>query len=360
MRSKFLVLTTLLVACASESAQPPSIMPPNGGIRPVHGVPGGQSAAGLLFGPGSSFVPNGPTAPGTASFSNAPYSEEPTSAGTGAFSITIDGQLYSATAPDTFSLPLTDENGATYLGLVGMQERPGPNGTMLIDEVVVIVPESDFAPGATVAFDGNDRMAFFASGDEMADAPSVFGAALTGSVTFTAGSLAPGGTVSATVAGDFGSIDWVPPPPPPGGTGSISDGNYDLAIQGPAEVYCEGALAGQEAAFASITAASLGLTNGPVAVANNGSGVDISGAAITSAFGASPFALDPMGDGLVAGITNENAAGPAGTTFVGKYLVFDGASASAMFVNGGAGAGYVNANNDGQCSVAFGATLTAP
>ena len=358
MRSQFLILT-FMAACGSESTQPPSIMPPNGGIRPVHSVPGGQGAAGLLFGPGSSFVPNGPTAPGTASFTNAPYSEQPTSAGTGAFSITIDGQLYSAPAPDTFSLPLTDENNTQYLGLVGMQERPGPNNTTLIDEVVVIVRDTDFAPGATVAFDGNDRMAFFASGDEASDAPSVFGAALTGSVTFTAGSLAPGGSVSATVAGDFGSIDWVPPPPPPTTGGSISDGNYDLAIQGPAEVYCEGALVGQEAAFAGITAASLGLANGPVAVANNASGsADISGAVITSAFGGSPFALDPVGDGLFAGFTNENAAGPAGTTFAGKYLVFDGASASPMFVNGGAGAGYVR--NDGQCSVSFGATLTAP
>lgn len=353
--SKVLLLSTL-AACANEPTQPTSIMPPNGGIRPVHSVPGGQGAVGLLFGPGSTFVPNGPTAPGTASFVAAPYSDDqPTSAGTGALDITIDSQLYHSTSLETFSLSLTDDTGAPYLALVGFADRPGPNNTTLVDEVIVIVPESDFAPGATVAFDGNERIALFASGDAEADAPSVYGAALTGSVTFTSGSLTVGDSITANVAGDFGSIDFVPPP---NGGGTITDGTYDLAVVGPADVYCEGGLAGQEAAFASITAASLGLTGGPVTLANTPNGVTIGGAPISSAFGAATFDLDSMGDGLYAGFTNENAAGPAGTTFVGKYLVLDGASASPMFVNGGVGAGYVR--NDGQCSVAFGATLTAP
>lgn len=356
MRNKVLVLA-LLAACAGDSTQtqPPTIMPPNGGVRPVHSVPGGQSAAGLLFGPGTSFVPNGPTAPGTASFANAVYSEdEPTGAGTGAMNITIDNVGYSSATLDTFAVSLTDDNNNPYLALVGITERPGPGGATWIDEVIVIVPQSDFAPNATVAFDGNERMALFASGDPNEEAPSVFGAALTGSVTFSSGSLTPGGTISATVAGDFGSIDWVPGGGG-GGGGTITDGSYDLAIQGPAEVYCEGALAGQEAAFASITAASLGFANtASVGVANTATGVAITGA---PGF-ASPFDLDPVDTGLYAGITNENAPGPQGTTFVGKYFVVDASSASATFINGGVGAGYVR--NDGQCSIAFGATLTAP
>ncbi len=354
-----LLFATLTAACVSPSEPTaPLPTPPGHGIRPVYNVPGGGAAA-ALFGPGASFMINGPTAPGSASFSSAPVTDEqtePTTSGTGALQITVDGVAYAAPALDTFAILLAD--GSTpYVALLGYAERPGPNATTVVDEVIVIVPQSDVAAGATVALDGQDRVALFASGDAAADQPSVFAAAVTGSVTFTGGGVALGGTLSATVAGDFGSIDFVDPGPGTGG-GTLTDGAYSLDVVGPAEVYCDGTLAGQEAAFASITAASLGLGNGSVAIGNGG--LAISGAPIAAGFGLPSLDLSEVDSGLWAGFIDENVAGPAGTTRAGKYLVLDASTASATFVNGGVGAAYLNAAQDGQCSVAFGATLTAP
>ncbi len=354
-----LLFATLTAACATNAGPTDQVVPtpPEHGIRPIYNVPGGSAVAELLFGPGSSFMITGPTAPGTASFASAPVTEpesEPTSSGTGALQLTVDGQPYAAPTLDSFTF-LLDDPTASYLAMVGYAERPGPNASTLIDQVIVIVPQSDFAIGATVALDGNQRVALFASGDASADGPSVFAAAVTGSVTFTAGSPTVGGTISASVAGDFGSIDFVDPGTGSGG-GTLSDGVYTLTVTSGADVYCEGSLAGQEAAFASITAADLGLTGGAVAIGNGG--LAISGAAIVAGFATASLDLSEFDTGLFAGFTDETAPGPVGTTFVGKYVVLDGGSASPTFVNGGVGAGYVTA--DGQCSVAFGATLTAP
>jgi hypothetical protein len=363
---KVLLLSTLTAACATETepAQPNPILPPGGGVRPSHSVPGGDQAISLLFGPGSSFVPAGPTAPGTASFVAAPVTDEndpngPASPGTGGMTITIGSELFSSTSLETFSVALTDDNANPYLALVGYAERPGPAATSIVDEVIVIVPASDFAPGATIQLDGNERVALFASGPSDADQPSVYGAALTGSVTFTSGSMTVGDTITANVAGDFGAIEFLPGGGGGGGGGTITDGAYTLTVFGPSEVHCEGTLVGQEAAFASITASDLALTGGAVTLANGTNLVTIAGAPIASGFGAASLDLDSM-DGLYAGFTNENAPGPAGTTFVGKYLVVDSGSATATLINGGVGAGYTTANDDGQCTVALGASLTAP
>ncbi len=357
--AKTLLLATLTAACVSpsEPIDQPLPTPPGHGIHPVYNIPGGGAAA-ALFGPGSSFMLNGPTAPGSASFTGAPVTDEqtqPTTSGSGALSITVDGVAYAAPALDSIAILLAD--GPTpYVALVGYANRPGPNATTLVDEVIVIVPQSDVVAGATVALDGQDRVALFASGDEAAAQPSVFAAAVTGSVTFTNGGVTLGGTLSATVAGDFGSVDFVDPGPGTGGT--LTDGGYSLDVIGPADVYCDGTLAGQESAFASITAASLGLGNGSVAIGNGG--LAISGAPIAAGFGLPSLDLAEIDTGLFGGFIDENVAGPAGTTRAGKYLVLDASTASATFVNGGIGAAYMNAAQDGQCSVAFGATLTAP
>ena len=358
--TRALLLTTLMAACATEPADHTVPMPPDKGLHQILNVPGGSGAVALVFGPGSSFMQTGPTAPGNASFVAAPYTEdEPMNAGTGSLHVTVDGQLYDAPTVESFSIGLTDDNGAPYLALVGYAEHPGPSASTIVDEVIVIVPSSDFAVGATVQLDGNERIALFAHGDVADQAPSVFAAAVTGSVTFSAGSATVGGAISATVNGDFGSIDFVPGSGGGSGSGTITDGAYTLAVNGPAEVYCDGSLAGQEAAFASITAASLGLTGGSVTLTNTTPAVSIAGAPIAAGFGAASLDLEAQDD-VFAGFTNENAPGPAGTTFVGKYLVLDGGSATPTFVNAGVGAGYVTASNDGQCSVAFGASLTAP
>jgi hypothetical protein len=354
--TNMLLLTTLTAACATDPAAPdPSVpTPPAHGIRPVYNVPGGSGAAGLLFGPGSSFVIDGPTAPGTGSFTGAPVTDvdtEPTIGGAGALHLTVDGQIYAAAAIDTYAT-LIDDGTTSYLALIGQVERPGPNASTIFDGLIVIVPASDFAIGTTVALDGNDRVALFASGDANAEGPTVVAAAVTGTVTFTAGSATIGNTITATVAGDFGAIDFVDAGP---SGGTLTDGTYTLALSAPVDVYCEGSLAGQESAFASITAADLGFTGGTVTIGSGG--LAISGAPITAAFGTASLALSDSG-GVLVGSTDLDAPGPAGTTYVDNYLALDTGSATPMFVNAGVGAGYVTA--DGQCSIAFGASLSAP
>jgi len=353
-----LLLVATAAACTS-SPHDTSIVPPDRGVRPIYSVPGGSGASELLFGPGVRFVFNGATAPGTASFVGAPVldqDDEPTTSGSGAANITVDGTQYSVATLDSFAFLL--EDSTSYVALVGYAERPGPSTSTTIDEVIVIVPASDVVAGATVQLDGDDRLALFASGDPEQESPSVVAAAVTGSVTFSAGTATAGSTVSATVTGDFGAIEFVDDGGPTTGGSTLADGSFSLALAGGADVYCDGSLAGQESAFASITAASLGFTDGTVTI--GGSGTTIAGSPIAAGFGTPSLALENVDDGLFAAFSEESAAGPAGTTLVGKYIVLDASSASATFINAGVGAGYITANDDGQCSVAFGAALTAP
>ncbi|MEO8700543.1 MAG: hypothetical protein ABI867_10890 [Kofleriaceae bacterium] len=306
---------------------------------------------------GSSFVVTGPTAPGDATFVSAPYSLGdigPT--GDGDLHVTVDGQLYAAATLDSFAFGLTDDDDVPYLALIDYKETPGPSDTM-IDGVVVIVPASDFAVGATVALDGNQRLALFDHGPRTTGSPHVFAAAVTGSVTFTAGTATLSGTVSAAVSGDFAPIEFVPGPGDAGNAGTISDGTYTLAVQASPAVHCEGSLAGHEAAFSSVTAASLGLAGGAVTLTRSDDVLAISGAPITAGYGVPSLDLQPLA-GIFVGSTSDHAPGPAGTTFVGKYVVLDATTASPQFINAGLGAGFVN--SDSQCSVSFGATLMAP
>ncbi len=357
------VLAATLCACAQPDSVEPGPdpdrtvpMPPGAGIRPIHSVPGGSAVAQMMFGENASYMTSGPVAPGSAHFDAATYSTtgEPLGAGTGGFSISIDGTLYTATT-DTMAFQVYDDPGTPYLALVGFDDASSGT-TSFAHQVVVVVPESDFAIGATVALDGNERMALYANGDPMKDEPDVVGAATTGTVTFTSGTLVDGAMITASVAGDFGAIDIVPGTPPGGGT--ISDGTYTLNVSGPGEVFCDGAMAGSEAAFAGITLGDLGFTSGSVTIASAG-GLEISCSPISAAFASSPLKLDSDGD-VVFGVVDLSGPGPASTTLAGKFLALETSSASPTFVNGGVGAGYVNAAGDGGCSVSFGATLTNP
>jgi len=348
-------------ACTSDPqvTQPPTVqLPPSGGLHPIHQVPAGGHA--MLFGGGSSFTFVGPTAPGTASYTDAPVFDingsgmGPGQPGGGSMSITINGTSYAAPAIESATLLLGDPDGSgtDYIALDGYTTYAGPGGVTYASEVTVIVPKTDFAVNATVSLDGNDRVAMFANGPADAMEPTLVGAAITGTLTFTAGDLDT--VVSGTVAGDFGQIDYVPDPPP---TGTITAGSYALAVVGPAEVYCDGTLAGHEADFAGVTMADLGVGNASVAVtAPSAAVVDIAGAPGFTGV----FELDDQGGGLFAGFTTETGSGPSGTTYLGKYLVFDGGSATPTFVNGGVGGGYATADGQGTCTVAFGATLTGP
>ncbi len=364
---------TLAAACTGDNTKDPGnptvTLPPGGGIPTIHRVPQGMGSPRLFDGSGS-FTFTGPTAPGNATYTNAPVADitqmMSPATGTGSFDITISGTEYASTALQTIAFVMADDTGTNYAVVDSAYPYTATDGTELLTEVTAIVLASDFAIGVPIALDGIDRVALFANGDPNAQAPSIEGAAITGSVTFTAGSLTTGSLVSATVSGDFGPIDFTGDG---GGSGSGSDssaitpGSYTLAVTGPSQVYCEGALVGHEADFAGITLASLGLVGGSVTVATpTPDEVTVAGAAISSSFGASPLQLnDGVGTpGLFAGFTNTTGAGPDGTTFVGEYLVVDASTATSTFINGGVGAGYVAADGSSDCTVAFGASLTSP
>jgi hypothetical protein len=342
-------------ACTADQADPHHVtLPPHGGIpQPTNGqVP----APAFSFGTGA-FNLTGTTTPGDFNVVAAPVtdpSQDPTSYGTGAYDVTIDPTNYSG-ALQSLAMTVDDGAGDTYLVFGGYNIYTGPAGDQL-DQVVALVKQSDFAVGATVALDGNDRIALFGTGDPAASEPTTTGAAVTGSITFTSGSLAIGDTITATVHGDFGLVDWGTPP---AGTGTITAGNYTLAVDPTASVYCDGTLAGHEADFAGITASSLAFSGGAVAVANNAAGnVTVDGTAISGAFATSPLELDDAGGGILAGFTDQAGAGPLGTTMAGKYFAVDTSSATTSLVNGAVGAGYATAAGDGTCSVSFQATLT--
>ena len=326
-------------------------------LPPVHKTTGTLAVPAFGFAPGSFHV-IGDTVPGNASFVAAPWTDQngqpPATYGTGDYNVTLSGTGYTGSL-SSMSLTFSDPQAGDYLVVGGYREYTDANNVDTVDQVVVIVKQSDFAIGATVQLDGNDRIALFGSGPATADQPTVTGAALTGTITFTDGSLMQGGTVTASVSGDFGPVTWGDPQP---GGGTITAGDYTLSVQDPAQVYCDGSLAGHEADFASISAASLSLGGGAVTVATpSTSQVTVAGAAIQAGFGASPFALDDQGGGLFAGFTNDTGSGPDGTQLAGKYFVVDSSSATTTLINAGAGAGYVTSDGSGTCTVAFDATL---
>ncbi len=364
---------TLAAACTSDTTKDPGnqtvTLPPGGGIPTIHRAPQGMGSAPQLFDGGGSFTFTGPTAPGNATYTNAPVADTSQmmspATGTGSVDVTISGTEYASTALETIGFVMADDSGTNYAVVDGAYPYAGPGGTELMTEVTVIVLASDFAIGVPIALDGVDRVALFANGDPDAEQPTVEGAAISGTVTFTAGSLATGSQLSATITGDFGPIDFTGGGGGGGGSdsSSITPGNYTLAVTGPSQVYCEGALVGHEADFAGITQASLGLVGGSVAVATPSlDAVTVAGGAISSSFGAPSLELDDnVGQpGLFAGFTNTTGAGPDGTSFVGEYLVIDASTATSSFINGGVGAGYVAADGSSDCTVAFGASLTNP
>jgi hypothetical protein len=368
-----------LIACGTDKPVPAPVikLPPGGGVATLPHVPGGGAIPHLFGGSGNagSFTFTGPTAPGSASYSDAPVVDPnggpPGSGGGGSIDVTIGGTAYLAPSTESAAFVVQDLDGTDYFALDGFYLYNDAAGVENATEVIAIVLKSDFVVGAPIAFDGIDRVALFAAGPTRADAPAVIGAAITGALTITSGQAVIGSTITATVSGDFGPIDFVPDG---GGGGSGSGGggggpstlvagNYTLAIAGPSQVYCDGTLAGHEADFAAIGLGDLALVGGPVALAiQDASNVTLDGAAIAGGFGATPLALSSVDtpQGLFAGFVDASGAGPDATELVGKYLVVDGSTATATFVDGGAGAGYATADRNGTCTVAFGASLTAP
>jgi len=366
IRSSLLFL--MFAACSANDPSPRTVTVPPGALHPVSQVPGGGNAPGVIAAGGTSFTFTGPLAPGSASFVGSPVTDdpnsEPTAFGTGAFDITINAIDYNSSTPQTIALMFTDPDNNAYVELASFVEYTDVNNVDTVSEVAVIVKQSDFVVGGSVALDGVDRVALFATGPAANPDPALVGAAVSGTVTFTAGTLANGNAITASVDGSFGQIDWVGGGGGGGGGGGTSmlvAGNYTLGITGPAQVYCDGSLAGHEADFNGITAASLHLDGGAVALAlRDADTVTLDGSVIASDFGATPLVLDDSNQppALFVATTNESGSGPNGTSFIGRYLALDGTSATPTFVDASAGGGYTTADESGTCTVSFTASLT--
>jgi hypothetical protein len=345
---------------------------PEAEIAPVPiDVQAAASGRAPQFGGGAPLFSNagsfnlGTTSPGSASYVQSPVvdyfgSTAPASFGTGGWqSIAAGGSTFTNAMAESIAGVLPDDRGIDYLLLTAYTEEIDPATGATIGTVVhTIVLASDFSVGGSVNLDGVDRLAIFARGDIDLPEPQLAAAAVTGTITFSAGGLALGDLISADLTADFGDFTWPTAPPPPTGTNNLTPGNYTIHYDPMPMVTCDGTLIGQEAQFAAITAASVGFADGPVSLAAGtiAGNFDISGAPITSGYGVATLTLEAFPDappGIVGGYTNGSGNGPANTTFYGTYLVLDGTTATATDVFGWAGAGYVNAAQDGFCSVDF-------
>jgi hypothetical protein len=349
---------------AAAAPRPPS----------VRTVTGHVPVGGTTFLVAGDITLAGDAVPGSASFDaaavwDARSAEEPTAVGGGSYAVTVGGTLYESAAAESLAFVVPDDStGTDYLVLGAFSLGTDATGGDVGAVVYVIVPAADFAPGATVSLDGVDRIALFGWGPLDAEQPEVAGAAFTGQVTFVSGSLAAGATVTATLAADFAAATWPEPtdpedPPVGDPVNNVAAGAYALAFSAPADVYCEGSLAGQEPSFAQAPAA-VGLADGVVAVAIPA--VDqmlLEGAALAGAFGAPSLPLEWLGDpsmpGLFVGWAESGAPGPLGTTRAVVYLALDGESATASTIQGAGGAQYDDRAGGGWCDVQWSATLTA-
>lgn len=311
------------------------------------------------------FAFTGPPVAGTASLSSAvvwdPFvSEAPPfgMGGLGGIDATVTGTRYAVTDGDAFVALYTDEAGVEYLVLSVFSAMPAPGGGWFQTNVAAFVLASDFAPGATVPLDGIDRIAIFAAGPDTSPEPTIFAAAITGSVTFGPGSAMVGGTMNATIAADFAPAESTVPPPPAGTP--LAAGAYDLSLDTVPEVICGGTLAGHEAAFAAETLATIGAASGRVTLAFEPDGrLSITGAAIGTAFGA-PALLDAVvepPDTFIA-LTDLMGAGPDASELAGAYVLVDGAPVSATDVPVAIGLAYVDPLGDGGCDALFPGSLT--
>lgn len=360
------------------SARPETAAPVTRGESKVVSLPraprGGNApnvGARLFSNSGAFTFPNG-TSPGVAHADLAPVIDSqsgniPAVLGSGGWDLNVAGTQYTEVVAESVAEVFIDDTGTPYLVVSAFKLVVDPlTGAEIGTVVHVIVPSADFAVGATVNFDGNDRLALFATGDLSLPDPSVAAAAASGSVTFTAGSLAIGDTVTFTLSGDFGEIAWQsqqPPPPPPPPVGNIAAGNYTLAFDPTLYVQCDGTLLGQDAAFSALTLAGLGFSDGPITVtALAVDQLELTGASISAAYGPAPFMVAASLDappGTYFGISERNqaGAGPLGTDLAAAYLLLDDANASSAGVPGQAGLFFMTPDTLGYCSVDFGAAL---
>ncbi|MBK6683975.1 MAG: hypothetical protein IPG45_05835 [Deltaproteobacteria bacterium] len=368
-----LAAVTRLGSARSEAARPATRA--EGPTARLSRAPRGGNApnvgARLFSNSGAFTFPNG-TSPGVAHADLAPVIDSqsgtiPGVLGSGGWDLNVAGTQYTESTAESVAEVFVDDTGTPYLVVSAFKLVMDPlTGAEIGTVVHVIVPSSEFGVGATVNFDGNERLALFATGDLSLPDPSVAAAAATGSVTFTAGSLAVGDIVTFTLSGDFGEIAWQtqpPPPPPPPPVGNIVAGNYTLSFDPNLYVQCDGTLAGQDAAFAALTLANVGFSDGPITVTSLAvDQLELSGAAISAAYGPTPFLVAASIDappGTYFGMSelNQIGAGPLGTDLAAAYLLLDDANASLAGVPGQAGLFFMTPDTMGYCSVDFGAAL---
>jgi len=375
-QSTFVALALLgVVACNSA----PGTSTPH-----IHWTPRGDTGAGPSTSTGGT-LPSGfgnivptslptdffhftaPAVSGTATFTDAVVWDPMVSdmppfgaGGVGTADITVGSDAFSVTDGDAMGMPWTDDAGVAYVMLSTFAEVPDGAGGYLERNVFVAVLATDFAPGAAIALDGTDRFAVFTAGPDTAPDPTVFAAAVTGTLTFGTGSFAVGDHLSATLVADFAPAESIPGPPPPAGVPLVA-GAYDLVIDATPDVVCGGSMAGHEASFSAIPLSDLGASDGTLALAlPTADQLSIDGAAIGTLFGA-PALLDAVAsppDTFVA-TTDLTGTGPDGTDRAGAYVLVEGLPEVATLVHVGLGLSYVDPVADGGCDVVFHAELHA-
>lgn len=301
------------------------VPPPRiGGVVPDLGTLTPLSTSGA-------FTFAGELAPGSATLSAVvidPSSETPPAAvGTGSFLVPVDGTDYTGTGAEAIAAIFPDESEMLLLGAYML--ALDASGAEIGSVIWVAVPASDAAPGATVALDGESRVAVFGHGPIDREEPEISAVAITGTLTFGAVDLALGGRVEATLAGDFGRavFDDVPRDPPIEPAPPFATGRYELVLLGSAEARCEGTLAGREAEVAALP---LGLTGGALEVAGTPDLLSWSGAAIEASLRAPSVdaTWQPEAGAFVA--FTDGGPGALGLVEEGRYLLTRGPDAEAM------------------------------
>jgi hypothetical protein len=330
-------------------------------VPPTHGPVGGvvpDLGSITPLSTSGAFTFEGELAPGSATVSAVvvdPLSEAPpTAVGSGSFLVPVDGVDYTGAGGDAIAASFPDESDLLLLAAFVMETDA--TGVDVGSVVWIVVSTADAVPGATVALDGETRLAVFGHGPLDREEPEITAVAVTGTVTFGAVDLAIGGTIEATLAGDFGRAVFEPGPtdPPIEPAPPFATGSYELMLLGPAEAHCEGSLAGREAEVAAL---SLGLSGGALEVAEGAGALTLSGASIEASFGAPSVdaAWQPEAAAFIA--FTGGGAGALGLVEEGRYLITAGPDAEALI--GVILADPADATGAAFCQVGVPATITA-
>jgi hypothetical protein len=145
--------------------------------------------------------------------------------------------------------------------------------------------------------------------------------------------------------------------------GAFNSGSYSASFLDPAQISCQGTLSGHEADFSAITRATSSFVDGPVQLQLAADAVIVTGNPIATGFGQASVSLapDPQASPLwTIAVAVTLGGGPDATQAVGVGLALDSSTASSPTgIQGEIARVFATANNDGQCSVTFGALLVS-